>query len=102
MSDAIRLLGAERDRKTALRDSYQRQLGEIEKKRKQTQEEMARLKADMDKLKPPSPILQKEYEKMHQRDQYLAGEHQKIRSDINSMNKEIITLNNQVRQLGGK
>ncbi len=101
MSDAVKLLSAERDRKTALRDSYQRQLGEIDKKRDQTREEMARLKKDMDKLKPPSAILQKEYEKLQQRDQYLAGEHQKIRSDINNMNKEIITLNNQVRQLGG-
>jgi len=100
MSVARDTLLNERSRKQALRDSYRRQLAEVEQRRVTVRSEMETLRQDMAKVKPPSALLQRQYDDLMVRDRRHDAELKRIAEDISALDREINTLGQQIQQLG--
>ena len=101
MNRSVYLLVAERERKIALRDSYQRQLDALSKRRESTQIDLKRIENDIAKLYPPAPVLEEERERLRADGFQYEEEQSHIRSEIKYLDDEIRTLAMQIRQLGG-
>lgn len=100
MSVARDTLINEQCRKQALRDSYRRQLSEVEQRRTTVRGEMETLRRDMAKVKPPSALLQRQYDDLMVRDRRHDAELKRIAEDITALEREIMTLGQQIQQLG--
>ncbi|MEM6490866.1 MAG: hypothetical protein AAF684_03035 [Pseudomonadota bacterium] len=97
--DSRALLAAERDRKTALRESFERQLAELGRRRARFSTDRATLERDAARLRPAAPRLEHELKTIAAQDARAEGEERRIRVDINALQKEIMTLTHQIAQL---
>ena len=99
MQDARDMLVSERDRKQALQASFVRQFSDVKERQTHLAAELERLLHDMAKVKPPSALLQSQYQEMLTRDRRYMLDLQHIQEDIKILNKEIKILNQQLKQL---
>lgn len=97
--DAMTLLESERARKTALRESFERQLVELGRRREGFAADRAALDRDLARLRPPAKRLQDAIATLDAQDRKAEAEERRIRVDINALQKEIRTLEHQIGQL---
>ena len=99
LAESYNLLQNERQRKTALLESFKRQLIDLSSNRVKVKQDIATMRRDIERLRPPSPILQKKYDDLVAREQRMTQEDSNIRRDIENLNLEIKTLTDQLMQL---
>ncbi len=99
MAESYNLLQNEKQRKTALLESFKRQLIELSASRAKIKQDIMVMRRDIERLRPPSPILQKKYDDLVLREQRMAVEDSNIRRDIENLTLEIKTLTGQIGQL---
>ena len=97
--ESFTLLQNEKQRKTALLESFKRQLIDLSSNRARVKQDIIVIRRDIERLRPPSPILQKKYDDLIAKEQRMAHEDRNIRRDVENLTIEIRTLTDQLLQL---